>query len=415
VGKTRLAVEYAWRHAAEYSALLLVTADTPEAQRRTLAALCAPRALDLPEHQAAEEEVREAAALRWLQEHTGWLMILDNVDTDEAATAAEGLLAELRGGHVLLTGRLASWSGRVEALELDLLDVEDAIAFLLARTEGHRRKRLDDDAQAAVLAEELGRLALALEQAGAYIAHRRHDFAGYLADWRERRDRVMEWHDERLMQYPKSLAATWQTSFDQLGEAARQLLYRVAWLAPEPIPESLLDVPVPAAGDDSGSQPLAFIDADSGEALAELASYSLVTRAAGRPAFEVHRLVQEVARRRQIAAGVGLPLIEALGWLTAGFVGSPQDVRTWAILDPLAPHSRAVIEHADRLGTPETAALLMNRLGVLLWAKALHREAEPLMRRALEIVEDGLGSDHPTTQIFRKNLKEMQTPQGQER
>jgi hypothetical protein len=60
-------------------------------------------------------------------------------------------------------------------------------------------------------------------------------------------------------------------------------------------------------------------------------------------------------------------------------------------------------------------AIRLNNLASLLQDTNRLGEAEPLMRRALEIVEDGLGSDHPTTQIFRKNLKEMQTPQGQER
>jgi len=31
-------------------------------------------------------------------------------------------------------------------------------------------------------------------------------------------------------------------------------------------------------------------------------------------------------------------------------------------------------------------------------------EAEPLMRRAVEIVERSLGGDHPTTRMFQKNL-----------
>jgi hypothetical protein len=42
VGKTRLAVEYAHRHAEEYSALLFVVADSPEALRRNLACPCVP-------------------------------------------------------------------------------------------------------------------------------------------------------------------------------------------------------------------------------------------------------------------------------------------------------------------------------------------------------------------------------------
>ena len=110
VGKTRLAIEYAWRYADQYTALLFVTADAPDALQRNVAALCNDQALDLPEQQVPEELARVAAVLHWLRVHPGWLLILDNVDTPEAGTAAENLLAMLHGGHVLLTGRLSSWS-----------------------------------------------------------------------------------------------------------------------------------------------------------------------------------------------------------------------------------------------------------------------------------------------------------------
>ena len=58
IGKTRLAVEYAWQHQNDYSALLFVLADTPENLRRNLAALVGPLVLDLLEQDATEEEVR---------------------------------------------------------------------------------------------------------------------------------------------------------------------------------------------------------------------------------------------------------------------------------------------------------------------------------------------------------------------
>lgn len=42
VGKTRAAIEYAWKHANDYRALLFISADTPEALHRNLAAFCGP-------------------------------------------------------------------------------------------------------------------------------------------------------------------------------------------------------------------------------------------------------------------------------------------------------------------------------------------------------------------------------------
>ena len=114
------------------------------------------------------------------------------------------------------------------------------MAFLLERTP-HRRKAADDAVQAAAVARELDGLALALEQAGAYIDKLRLSFAEYLERWEAKRPEVLRWHDLRLMQYPASVAVTWETTFAQLTEPERRLLEVLAWLAPEPIPLFLFD------------------------------------------------------------------------------------------------------------------------------------------------------------------------------
>ncbi|HEX3530953.1 MAG TPA: tetratricopeptide repeat protein [Thermoanaerobaculia bacterium] len=398
VGKTRLAVEYAWKHAADYTAALFVAAPSPADLRRNLAALCGRSGLDLPEQEAPEEEVREAAVLRWLTGHPGWLLILDNVDSEDAAAAVDGLVAHLSGGHVLLTGRLARWSAEIEAIELDVLTEAAAVRFLLARTQKSRRKTKTDKADAAALAHELGCLPLALEQAGAYIAERRLTLAAYRNEWHAHHDRVLTWFDSRVSHYPASVAVTWQTSFDRLAAPARRLLERLAWLAPDPIPESLLDVPVP-----DPAEP----DPDPHAALAQLATWSLVTRAAETPTFTVHRLVQDVTRRSLGDDPAIVPLVEALRWVNAAFEGEPQDARTWPVLDPLEPHARAVVTYADDAGIAEPTAGLMNNLGQLLDAKARLAEAEPLMRRALDIDEKSFGHEHPDVAIDLNNLAQL--------
>jgi tetratricopeptide (TPR) repeat protein len=63
IGKTRAAVEYAWAHQQDYTALLFVIAETPEALRRNLAVLVGPLVLNLREQSAAEEDVRLKAVL----------------------------------------------------------------------------------------------------------------------------------------------------------------------------------------------------------------------------------------------------------------------------------------------------------------------------------------------------------------
>ena len=177
IGKTRAAVEYAWAHADDYTALLFAVAETPEALRRNLAALAGAL---VPKLDTTDDAVRLAAVLDWLKANPGWFLILDNVDTKPALAEVEHLLSALAGGHVVVTSRLADFSGNFQPLELDVLAVEDAAAFLLARTEDRRRAAPDDAAKAREVAHELGRLALMLEQAAAFIAKRRLTFAQYL-------------------------------------------------------------------------------------------------------------------------------------------------------------------------------------------------------------------------------------------
>jgi len=399
IGKTRTAIEFAHRHAEDYTALLFVPADSPASLRQNFAALCGSLVFDLPEKDAREVEIQEAAVLRWLKQHPGWFLILDGVDTEDAAAAVVGLLGQLQSaGQALVTSRLTGWPGAVKTLALDVLSKDAATQFLLERTDRPqgRRKTSEDEPEAGTLAEELGLLALALEQAGAYIAHRRMTLAGYRTEWRVHHDKVIEWFDERLMAYPKSVAVTWQTSFDQLTGPARQLLRRLAWLAPEPIPEWLLDVPMPEAIVHGNIDPL--------DALANLETYSLIFRSVDAPVFSVHRLVQDVTRRTQRGGSDQSSLAETLHWLNAAFEGDPGNVRSWPILNPLAEHVDTVAQTADAAGITDPTARLLNQLGLLRATKGLWHEAEPMYRRALAIDEQTYGVHHPNVAKHLGNL-----------
>jgi hypothetical protein len=283
VGKTRLAVEYARAHVEEYTALLFAVAEAPEALRRNLAALAGTL---VPQLDTTDDEVRRAAVLDWLDANSGWFLILDNVDSKPALAEVEKLLGGLIGGHVIVTSRLANFSANFQPLELDVLTVKDAAAFLLARTKDRRRSAPADEGKAREVANELGRLALALEQAAAFIAKNRLTFAQYLEQWRSKRDEALKWFDATVTGYQYPVAVTWQTSVAQLTEGGRRLLERLAWLAPEKVPETLIDVPIPGAEAENLR-----------EAFDDLAAYSLVTRDAEGPFFLVHRLVQDVTRR----------------------------------------------------------------------------------------------------------------------
>lgn len=417
IGKTRAAIEYGWRHEHEYTALLFVSADSPDRLRQNLAALCGAMVLNLPEQAAQELPVQVAAAVQWLREHAGWFLILDNVDTEEAATEVEKLLGQLATGHVVITSRLSSWSMGVEALDLDVLSASSGAEFLLERTAGRRVATPTDVDEAQLLTRDLDGLALALEQAGAFIARHRVSFASYRQRWQEHDQKVLEWFNEREMNYPRSVATTWQTSIDQLGEDGRSLLNVICWLAPAPIPrtlfEGLASSPLPPGqgpgvrGPDpsASSADAPLIDVETG--LADLTTYSLAKWNDESSAVQVHRLVEEITRYR-------LAEEERRGWFQLAlqvvdqeFPFDSDDVRFWPVCEALGPHATAVTRHAERYGNPEPTARLVNQIALYRYGRADYAGAEALMRRALAIDELQYGGEHPDVVRDLSNLVQL--------
>jgi hypothetical protein len=305
LGKTRIAVEYAWCYKSDYSALLFVDAESPEALRRSLAGLAA-EPLNLPEAGGADD-TRLAAVRRWLNSTPGWLMIFDNVDTHEALNETIDQLGKLRGGVVVITSRLSQFPVGYRVNRVDQLTPEDAAKYLQNVTDGTsrgggRRKLADDSTVALRLADSLGYLALALVHAGGYINTERCTLLQYEERIKFNMNDLLE---NSLEPGEKSIALTFRTSLDRLHEG-RALLEHVAWLAPERIPEALLDVSVPGAE-----------SPDQIKGLKDLDSYSLATRNndAAAPAFSVHRLVQALARANLPQEMLEQRLGEAVRWL----------------------------------------------------------------------------------------------------
>ncbi|MCX7422555.1 MAG: tetratricopeptide repeat protein [Planctomycetia bacterium] len=444
LGKTQVAVEYALKHRDEYTAVLMVNADTPESLRSGLAGLAGVLHSGLDP--ATPDDAKERATLDWLQQHPGWLLIVDNADTEAARNEVTRRLAQWADGHVLITARFHQWPKTVEAFDLHVLSFEDAARFLLQATDGTRRVSKDDEEQARQLAgDDLDGLCLALEQAAAYIREREISFAEYRRRWTENDKAVRTWADKAVMQYHSelteslSVATTWLTTFRELTPAAQSLLQLFAWLAPAPIPQSLVDHPEleqqlqsacrvgPAAlrragpppdstNEDGGpaleaslSHPTAdhAAEADIESALAVLRRYSFLSRRPGDPtdsAGRVHRVVQLITRERLDHDRQQATLTAMLQVANANVKGDAADVRTWPTLDPLRPHLMMLIDHAERAQIDEPTSRLMGELGTLLWAKALHTQAEDLEKRALALDERHYGPVAPQVATRLNNL-----------
>lgn len=425
VGKTRLAIEYAWRHLDDYSALLFVRADDGARLEANLAGLC--RTLDLPEQDVTEQAAQVAAVRRWLDAQSGWLLILDNVDDEAAAQAVQPLAESLTGGDVLITGRWNQFGPQIATLELDVLDEDSAVAFLLESVAGASSpSRLGPDAPTAAgshsheaarqLARRLDRLAVALEQATGYIRRHRCSFEDYTARWETAFEATAGWHDPLQMKYPRAVLAAWLTTEEKLSPEASHLLQATSWLATDPIPAIVFkgaEFPL------RRKSPLSCLANWSWRLLTgrelfkavtvldaanELTDCSMLRWDRRSETFQMHRVVQAVTRSQIPDSGIQTSIQTALYALSLAAPGNPEDVREWPIWSSLSPHVSSIVDHADNYQVAEPTGRLMNDLGMFYRAKSVLPEAEKLLCRVLKLNESVRGNADPVVSTCLGNL-----------
>jgi tetratricopeptide (TPR) repeat protein len=392
VGKTQLAVEYAYRHAAEYDLIWWVRAEEPAALAADYAALAAP--LNLPQKDDPDQRLVVQAVRRELGQRTNWLLIFDNAPGQEAVRP---YLPPTATGHILITSRNPHWGEVASLLTVQVLERDESVAFLLKRT-GQA-----DEAAAAKLAEALGDLPLALAQAGAYIDATPAPLADYLDLLQSRRTEL--WDKEHPPPaYPYTVATTWQISFQRIRQASpagADLLNLCAFLAPEDIPQDLL-----TEGAQFMPQPLADAVADLlafDNTAVILLNYGFVRRIG--KALSIHRLVQAVARDRLPENARNTWAEAAVRLVNSAFPFDSDDVRTWPVCARLLPHALAVAGHAEILQVAsEATGRLLNQAGLYLKGRAEFAQAKAAFERALAIWKKQLGPEHPQVATVVNNL-----------
>jgi tetratricopeptide (TPR) repeat protein/transcriptional regulator with XRE-family HTH domain len=405
VGKTQSALEYAHRWSGSYRAVLWADATSRESLTADFVAFA--EALELPVGPDEEPPVVVAAVQRWLEQHTGWLLVLDNVDD---LAAAEAFLPPGQGS-VVLTMRAQASGTVAEGIELEAMPSEEAVLFLLRRAKAVPPDGRVDEAPAAErhaaeqIASDFGGLPLALDQAGAYVEETDCGLAGYLARYRTQQGELLRRRGAQARDHPASIAATFALAFSQVeraGVAAADVLRLSAFLHPDGIPEELFgSESVPGCADQ-----LAF---DS--ALEVLRRYSMVRRDPTTRTVSVHRLVQAVVRGTMDQDERSQWAERAVGAIDR--VVPDIQTATWRGVQRYAQQALRGVALVDEweLHSPE-AARLLDQMGTYLRDHAQSERAESLLRQAVAMRASLHGPDHPLTATSVANLGRLALDAG---
>jgi tetratricopeptide (TPR) repeat protein len=393
VGKTQLALEYLYRNKEHYKVVWWINADEPATLALGYAKLATQIGMHVPEGTSLDD-IRHALR-RKLNERDDWLLVFDNV---AGVDDIKNYLPQDRTGHVIITSRNPNWESIARPYPLKPMKRVDSVQFLMHRT-GMRKP----DTSVGMLAQALGDLPLAMEQAAACIERTRIDFTGYLkrfeTHWAELLGEVKTSGD-----YPDSVEMTWEISFRQLQEESPQsanLLNLLSFLGPDAIPRSLIK-----AGAMTLPEKLANIVMDDialGETIASLRTYSLIEDDG--QVTSVHRLVGTLVRDR-LDEGQRQQWAEAaIKMIVIAFKFDSADLTSWDKCAELLPHALAAAWHAEANNiAPRATITVLDDAGRYLMKRAQFIEAKGLFERAMSLAAGFYGEAHPQVSAIANNL-----------
>ena len=347
IGKTELVTEYAHRHRDSYDVVWSLRAESTATLLGDMRELASKLGLS-----QAPAGLSQRVG-QWLQDHGRWLLIFDN------ATSLSDIQPYLPigPGHVLITSRDQVWRQSAAVIEVDTWLPEESAEFLRKRL---GRKKPEDERAGAVVAQVLGHLPLALEQAAAFMEQNGTPYLEYARLLSERGSKLLGSGGPAGLGYDHTVATTWKVTLESIRlehPASVELLQLCAFLAPEAIPENLFrggGLALPGALRSAAADRLNFE-----ETVGLLARYSLVRRNDGQ--LSVHRLVQHVVRSALSEPETEERIRCCLRLLERSFSSQAEATAADTPLRSMAlPHALALAPHAVGVDPQATEQLLLH-------------------------------------------------------
>ncbi|MFC1415315.1 FxSxx-COOH system tetratricopeptide repeat protein [Streptacidiphilus cavernicola] len=313
VGKSQLALEYAYRYLPDYDVVWWIAAERPASITTDLAELA--QALDLRGSQSDPDAA--AAARNALSQGTPfarWLLVFDNAEDPDS------LREFLPGGdgHVIITSRNQVWNRDATELEVDVFTPDESVAHLRRRVPGL------DPAQARRLAEALGDLPLAVEHAAAYLLATGMSADTYLD--------LLDTYPSDMFgaapgaDYPLPIVTTFAASLEKLAAewpSAKRLLQMSVFLGPDAFSQALVYKSPAMVGALSAADPRLRSNPVQalGRVVQAIRRLSLGRVDGRKNTIQVHRLLQSLlllqmteAEREQIRDEVRQVLVASARW-----------------------------------------------------------------------------------------------------
>lgn len=399
IGKTQLAVEFAYRYSPVYDFVCWVDAESKESLVRSYRDLLAAIDMEVPPETPAKKVI-ELVRAKLPGKVKSWLLIYDNVEVPEFLNNKVPQL----GGHALITSRNRNWKSR---LEMDVFQLAEAIEYMFEITEIKKTFGVYKDAENIVI--ELGRLPLALSQSSAYIYKEKITFAKYLEEFKKNAEGMLETELFSEEYYKQVVMTTWIITMRNLisrNQMVQAIMCRCAFLSSDAIFLRLFDDK--------------HLDQEKTKnAITLLNEYSMLKKQSN--VLMVHRLVQKVTRLKLNKVEMEKVVIGVLDLFCSGsnkniYIFWNTSQKTIDNLNELSQHALLLIEYIDKLNLTDKKMLSLScelRLRMASFFNRYYRiaEAEKILEDALKIAKK-FNLNFINNRSFYKNLLNSYMAQG---
>jgi hypothetical protein len=420
-GKTQLALELC-RQAEEslgFMAVIWIDASSPVSVKQAYGLIA--KKISNNQSDSADTEATISFVRNTLQNwDRRWLVVFDNYDNPKAfqSQGIRHYLPSGKNGRILFTSRHEDAARLGHRITVSGMSEQESINLLLQRPPIDEPEKTEG----LKIVSTLGHLALALDQAGAYIRARNLKLGDFISHYLKRKDRVLkeipdEW--EYRKETSLSIFTTWELSFEQIGgddeerERKGHFLTLAAFLDNTNISERYFQayfyeaehewMNIFGSNEEWDSEKL-------GDVLAELQRLSLLqmpNEQTNELRFSLHPVVRDWIKLRQGIEMRRKFTQEALMMLQSFLEDIDEENLSLVVKQETILHLDSCLGNDQEFlqqSTNEYDLGWLSEFGWFYYAQGRYDEAELLFKRALADYEEKQGLEHLDTRLMMTNL-----------
>lgn len=343
VGKTQIALQYAYRNADKYPGLIWwVNAAREETILDSYLNLVDKLGILLTTEEKKDKNSWVKRVLRKLEESAKYLLIFDNAEDQELIKP----YLPQSGGHILITSRHANWDlNKTHVFEVGLFKRSESIALI-------KKMTTLNDQEADSIAALVQDLPLAVAQAAAYIQQTKITPEQYIQRFNEKSQKLFG-YQQPTDEFSRTVNIAWEISMEKINEREKERSETLK--TPYPIAIPLMDL---CAYFDSRDIPLSIllswakqnyqesVQANLYSTLELLQDFSMIQW--DEKGISIHPLVQLVANTKQTSEKREELLQKGLEVLNNSYTYKPKTYLEINANRTLFSHGKSVLAHIRR-------------------------------------------------------------------